>query len=80
MPETDCLVATESLNPRALKAQAIKEAAAAYGKKILVEENPLAALDRAKSLASLADLVLVTGSLFLVGDIKSASRQSALKD
>ena len=80
MPETDCLVATESRNPRALKAQAIKEAAAAYEKKILVEENPLAALDRARALASLEDLVLVTGSLFLVGDIKAASRQSALKD
>ncbi len=72
MPEVYCLVATESGSPRALRAQAIVEAAAAYGKKALVEENPLIALDKARSLASPADLVLVAGSLFLIGDIKAA--------
>src|SRR3989338_2737916 len=70
MPELSCLIVTEFESPRALKTHLIAHAAESYGKDIVIEENPLAAYDKARALASSNDLVLVTGSLYLVGEIK----------
>lgn len=69
-PEVSCLVATQADSPRALSAKAVAQAAENLIQNIFIEEDPKKALDKAKSLAGLNDLIVVTGSLFLVGEIK----------
>ena len=70
MPAAFYLIATQSANPRALSARIILEHAKEFGKEIFAEDSSSAALKKAKSLAGAGDLILVTGSLFLVGEIK----------
>jgi dihydrofolate synthase/folylpolyglutamate synthase len=70
LPHTFLMVATQTRNPRALSAAVLAEAARTYTKKILTETDTRSALDRALSAAGPEDVVLVTGSLFLVGEIK----------
>ena len=74
LPEVYCLIATQSANPRAFTAKIISEHAKEFGKNILVEDSSSAALLKANSLASPKDLILVTGSLFLVGEIKAGMK------
>ena len=69
LPESACLVATQSSNPRAVPASLILEHAKDSGKKSYAESLPIDALEKAKRLAGPHDLIVVTGSLFLVGDI-----------
>ncbi len=70
LPEVFAVIATESENPRALKAEAIAENIRDRGRDVYIEKEPGRALEKAKSFASSGDLVLVTGSLFLLGNIK----------
>ncbi len=70
LDESTYFIATQSQNPRALAARAVAESIKAHNKEVFVEEEPQAALDKALSLADPHDLILITGSLFLVGDIK----------
>ncbi len=69
VPEAFYLVATQSENPRALPAKTIRLAAEAFHKEVFTEESPGGALERAKTLAKEDDLIVVTGSLFLLGDL-----------
>ena len=50
--------------------EAIMRAAQSYQKRIEVVENSHEALKRALSMADQDDLICVTGSLYLVGEIK----------
>ncbi len=68
--DTFIFIATQTKNPRALAARAVAETIKAASKKVFVEEEPLAALQKAKSIAGPQDLILVTGSLFLLGELK----------
>jgi dihydrofolate synthase/folylpolyglutamate synthase len=70
LPEASCLVATQSRNPRALSASAVAESAEKFGKPVFREEDSAEALAKAISLAGASDLVLATGSLYLVGELK----------
>ncbi len=70
LPEASCLIATQASNPRALPARDIAERVEFWPKEVLVETDPKKAFEKAKFLADAQDVVLVTGSLFLVGDIK----------
>lgn len=74
LPETSVFVATQADSPRALGARIVAESVKAHEKEVFLEEKPLVALEKARSLASPVDLVLVAGSLFLVGDIKREVR------
>jgi dihydrofolate synthase/folylpolyglutamate synthase len=69
-PETFSLIATQADSVRALGAKMIAQAAETLCQNIFVEEDPKRALEKAKSLAGPNDLIVVTGSLFLVGEIK----------
>jgi dihydrofolate synthase/folylpolyglutamate synthase len=65
-------VMTEVGSPRSMPAASL----ATQVKEILgvpahAEANPLAALERAKALAGIEGAILVTGSLYLVGAIRS---------
>ena len=71
----DLLVATEPLSPRAVPAAEVAVAARALGIDTVVEPDVRSAIDAATALASEDDLVVVTGSLYLVGQARSHLRQ-----
>ncbi len=72
--EAAFFVVTQARNPRALEAKLLAEKIKGAGKKIFIEASPGRALERATALAGAGDLVLVTGSLFLVSDIIAESK------
>lgn len=72
LPEASCFIATQSMNPRAVSAKLIGEQAKDLIKEVWVEECSSAAFKKAKELAGPRDLILITGSLFLVGEIKGS--------
>lgn len=63
----DLLVATEPTSPRAVSAAEVASAARGMGIDTLVESDPRSAIDAATALASEDDIVVVAGSLYLVG-------------
>ena len=65
-PMADKIILTKSSNERAVDPEIIKEY---FNKNQLIIKNPKEALKYAKKLAKKGDLILVTGSIFLVGDI-----------
>ncbi|HVS85526.1 MAG TPA: Mur ligase family protein, partial [Gaiellaceae bacterium] len=62
----DTIVATQSSNPRSLPADALAELARPHFSRVHVEPDPETALAWARELA---EPVLVTGSLYLLGDL-----------
>ncbi len=66
LPETHELYATQSGHPRSLDPRKIAEACESGGKKIYTENNFSDAYAKARAAAGPDDLVLVTGSLYLV--------------
>ncbi len=69
-------VATSSSNPRALPAAELAGLAEGMFERVEIVENPLRALDRARSLAGADGYVLATGSLYFLADL--ASREEAV--
>ncbi|MGH7198826.1 MAG: bifunctional folylpolyglutamate synthase/dihydrofolate synthase [Candidatus Omnitrophota bacterium] len=69
-PEAAVIVATQAASPRARAAREIFEIARERAKETVVEPDAWRALQKAKAAAGPHDLVLVTGSLFLIGEIK----------
>lgn len=75
-PRCDIVFVTASSNPRALPPAALAEIVEELveppqrGPEVFVDEDPCSALRSAYKLASSNQVVLVTGSLYLVGDIK----------
>jgi dihydrofolate synthase / folylpolyglutamate synthase len=67
------LVATKSSHSRALEADELAERAWAYYEQVASVPEPRAALERARELATPDRAVLVTGSLYLLADLHSAS-------
>jgi dihydrofolate synthase/folylpolyglutamate synthase len=63
-------VATRAMVPRAAPPQQVADLAAKWCPRILVEEDTQEALARAMAETRPDDLLLVTGSLYLVGDAK----------
>ena len=72
------VVATGNANPRSVTAEALAEAARGAGIGEVVEEpEPRAALEQARALAGPDGLVVATGSLYLLADLRSdAPRKS----
>lgn len=69
--ETEYVIFTRTKNPRAADPRVLAEAARSLGKNVSVEMSAAAALDEARKMASKEDLILVMGSLFLIGELKS---------
>jgi dihydrofolate synthase/folylpolyglutamate synthase len=63
-------VATRAMVPRAAPPQQVADLAAKWCSRIIVEEDTQTALGRAIVETRRDDLLLVTGSLYLVGDAK----------
>jgi dihydrofolate synthase/folylpolyglutamate synthase len=69
-PMAALTVATRALVPRAAPAQRVGGLAAKWSDRVIVEEDPGQALAQAIAEAQPEDLLLVTGSLYLIGDAK----------
>ncbi len=69
-PIADHVIVTHANNPRSATPDEIRQAAArvAVGDDIEEAENVAAALDRAREVAGSAGLVVITGSIYIVGE------------
>ena len=69
-PLATVTVATRAMVPRAAPPQRVADLAAKWGGQLIVEEDTQKALAQAIAATQQDDLLLVTGSLYLVGDAK----------
>ena len=67
-PLADRVIATQAENPRAASPEEIAEAGAHTQTEILQENSMQAALERARSLAGSKGLIVITGSIYIVGE------------
>jgi len=70
-PRVDAVILTEPLQPRAISAPLLAEITSGLAKETLVVRDPAEALERAIAMAGPDDAVFATGSLYLVGDLRS---------
>jgi dihydrofolate synthase / folylpolyglutamate synthase len=70
-PRADFVILTEPLQPRAISAPLLAEMTAHLAKQSMILRDPAAALERAIEMAGPDDAVFATGSLYLVGDLRS---------
>ncbi len=68
-PLAATVVATHVSNPRAASPAEIAEAAARTGADVIQEAQVTTAFDKARSLAGAEGVVVVTGSIYLVGEV-----------
>lgn len=68
-PMADVLIATAASNPRAMPAESIAEAAEGLVPEIETVDRVADAFVRATELASPGDLVVVTGSFYVIGEV-----------
>ncbi|MGA8438008.1 MAG: folylpolyglutamate synthase/dihydrofolate synthase family protein [Candidatus Sulfotelmatobacter sp.] len=70
-PLADQVIATRPGNPRAASPEEIQQAGARTGVNIDTVEDVESAVERARSLASAGTVVVITGSIYLVGEVMS---------
>jgi dihydrofolate synthase/folylpolyglutamate synthase len=69
-PRADRILLTQPRQPRAISAPLLAELTSQYGVPSEVTPDPAEALDRAMETAGPEDAIFVTGSLYLVGDLR----------
>ena len=69
-PRTSMVILTSPAQPRALSAPVLAEMTGHHAQRVEVVPGPTLAFERALELASPGDIIFVTGSLYLVGDIR----------
>ncbi len=70
LPLATTVTLTAPHQPRATSAETLAAMARHFNGRVYIEPEPLRALQSARALASPEDVVFVTGSLYLVGDIR----------
>jgi dihydrofolate synthase/folylpolyglutamate synthase len=70
-PAADSVIFTQPLQPRAISAPLLAEMTGHLAKNSIVIPDPTEALEHAIEFASSDDAVFATGSLYLVGDLRS---------
>jgi dihydrofolate synthase/folylpolyglutamate synthase len=68
-PLAERVIATRPENPRAASPEEIQQAAARAGVEIEPIEKVEQALERARSLAKAGTVIVITGSIYLVGEV-----------
>ena len=68
-PLAEQVIATRPENPRAASPEEIQQAAARTGVEIEAVENVQSAVERARVLAGAGTVVVITGSIYLVGEV-----------
>jgi dihydrofolate synthase/folylpolyglutamate synthase len=71
-PLAERVIATRPENPRAASPEEIQQAAARTGVEIEAVEDPQRAVERARTLAKAGTVVVITGSIYLVGEAMAA--------
>ena len=69
-PAAETVIFTEPRLPRAISAATLQEMAGHLARSSLVIPHPFEALEAALEMASPEDVIFVTGSLYLVGDLR----------
>ena len=70
-PIADRVIVTKVNNPRAATTSELLQAASRTGAKIYEEQTVAAALARAHEISEPQDVIVVTGSIFLIGEVMS---------
>jgi dihydrofolate synthase/folylpolyglutamate synthase len=70
-PRADTVIFTQPRQPRAVSASVLEEMTGNLATHSIVVTDPFEALERALDMASPDDAVFVTGSLYLVGDLRA---------
>ena len=73
--DTRLVVATAPMTPRAIPAAEVADAARELGLEVEVASSVAEAVSRALAMSGEEDLVLVTGSLYVVGEARAALRR-----
>jgi dihydrofolate synthase/folylpolyglutamate synthase len=68
-PLAERVIATRPENPRAASAEEIQQAAARTGVEVVAVEDVQHAVELARSLAQAGTVVVITGSIYLVGEV-----------
>jgi len=68
-PLADRVIATKPENPRAASPEEIQQAAGRTGVEVEAMEDVLSAVERARDLAGSGTVVVITGSIYLVGEV-----------
>jgi len=68
-PLADRVIATRPQNPRAASPEEVQQAAARTGVDIEAVEEIQTAVERARALVSPTGVIVVTGSIYLVGEV-----------
>jgi dihydrofolate synthase/folylpolyglutamate synthase len=68
-PLADRVIATRPENPRAASPEEIRQAAARTGMEVEAVEDVRSAMERARTLADARTVVVITGSIYLVGEV-----------
>jgi dihydrofolate synthase / folylpolyglutamate synthase len=76
---TEAVIFTMPRQSRAISASSLAEMTGHFAKDSLVVPDPAEAVERAMELADPGDVVFVTGSLYLVGDIRALWRRRGAK-
>ena len=71
-PLAERVIATRPQNPRAASPEEIRLAAARTGVELEEVEDVQRALERARELANAGTVVVITGSIYLVGEVMSS--------
>jgi dihydrofolate synthase/folylpolyglutamate synthase len=78
-PLAGLVVATRAANPRAASPQEIAEIGKQSGTEVVTEETVSAALDRARLLAGSGGVVVITGSIYIVGEALGLLAQTPVR-
>jgi len=76
-PRAHTVILTEPRQPRAISVALLAEITSDLAPRCEIVRDPVRALERALQLATPEDAVFVSGSLYLVGDIRAAALQMA---
>jgi dihydrofolate synthase / folylpolyglutamate synthase len=68
-PLADRVIATRPENPRAATPEEIQQAASRIGTEVELVENVHDAIERARALAGENTVLVITGSIYLVGEV-----------
>ncbi|WP_026896204.1 bifunctional folylpolyglutamate synthase/dihydrofolate synthase [Clostridiisalibacter paucivorans] len=66
----DQIVITEPLSPRKLKSEALADIIRNYNSNIIIEKVPKDAVNKSLEIANEGDLIIFSGSLYLIGEIR----------
>jgi dihydrofolate synthase/folylpolyglutamate synthase len=70
-PRAGAVILTEPRQPRAISASLLSEMTAYHARQVAVERDPFQALEQGIKMARGDDVIFATGSLYLIGDIRT---------